>query len=57
MANAYLSATGNAGVDYFAVQVGADVLVFVDDGNTDHATGAVVLVGRSLADIDFGNIL
>jgi Ca2+-binding RTX toxin-like protein len=43
-----------------AVQVGSDVVVFADAGATagalDAADAAVVLVGRSLTDIDFNNI-
>jgi hypothetical protein len=43
-----------------AVQVGSDVVVFADAGAIagvlDATDTAVVLVGRSLADIDFNNI-
>jgi len=41
-------------VNYVAVQVGADVVVFADSaGNNGTADSAVMLVGRSLADIAF----
>jgi Ca2+-binding RTX toxin-like protein len=41
-------------VNYVAVQVGADVVVFADSaGNNGTADSAVLLVGRSLADIAF----
>jgi Ca2+-binding RTX toxin-like protein len=47
----------SSGYDYVAVQVGADVVVFVDSANNNGAADdAVILVGRSLADIDFTNI-
>ena len=50
---------GNAG-KYIAVQVGTDVVVFADT-NADHSiTGvddAVTLVGKTLNDIDFSNIV
>ena len=49
------------GFKYVAVQVGNDVVVFADNGGTTHALDAtdtaVVLVGRSLSDIDFTNII
>ena len=37
--------------DVVAVQVGADVIVFADTALHDHVESAVVLVGRTLADI------
>jgi Ca2+-binding RTX toxin-like protein len=41
-------------INYVAVQVGADVIVFADSaGNNGTADSAVMLVGRSLADIAF----
>ena len=47
-----------AGVDFIAVQVGANVIVFADTaGNNGAAEDAVVLVGRTLADIAAGNIV
>src|SRR5687768_18603011 len=42
------------GDEYVAVQVGEDVLVFVGDG--DDVSAAVVLVGRGLSDVSFGDI-
>ena len=46
-----------AGVDFIAVQVGSNVIVFADTGgNNGVAEDAVVLVGRTLADIAAGNI-
>ncbi|MDB5449807.1 MAG: hemolysin-type calcium-binding region protein, partial [Phenylobacterium sp.] len=50
---------------YVAVQVGSDVVVFSDSIAASGTNGtvnagaedAVVLVGRSLADIDFSNII
>ena len=45
-------------VDYVAVQVGSDVVVFADNGGTANTVeDAVVLVGRTLADISASNIL
>ena len=45
-------------VTYVAVQVGTDVVVFADGTpGTSNATDAVVLVGRTLADIDYTNIV
>ena len=44
--------------EYVVVQVGADVVVFADvDGGADDAEDAVVLVGRTLADISALNFL
>ena len=44
-------------VDYVVIQVGSDVVVFCDTaGNNGSAEDAVVLVGRTLADIGAGNI-
>jgi hypothetical protein len=45
---------------YVAVQVGADVIVFADtnaSGTITAADDAVTLVGKTLADIDFSNIV
>lgn len=43
-------------VNYVAIQVGADVFVFVDSNtNNGVADSAVMLVGRSLTDIAFNN--
>ena len=55
LANKYI-ATGQ--VNYVAVQVASDVIVFADsrDNNGD-ADDAVTLVGRSLADVSFSNIV
>ena len=48
---------GSGAADFVAVKVGADVIVFAD---THHDNGtadaAVILVGRTLADIGFGDI-
>ena len=56
-AQTFANAQINGGVvDYVAVQVGTSVVVFADSGNNNGtAEDAVVLVGRTLADIDFGN--
>ncbi|MBW8816379.1 MAG: hypothetical protein JF588_23410 [Caulobacterales bacterium] len=44
-------------IDYVAVAVGSDVLVFADSrGDNGHADDAVTLVGRRLDDIGFGDI-
>ena len=44
-------------VDYVAVKVGADVIVFADSyHNNGTADAGVVLVGKSLTDITFGDI-
>jgi len=40
-----------------AVQVGGDVVVFADTDANNTADTAVVLVGRSLTDIDSTNIV
>ena len=43
-------------INYVAVQVGTDLFVFADSaGNNGAADSAVMLVGRGLADIAFGN--
>lgn len=63
VANDYASAlaTANqhisgAGAKYVAAQVGGDVIVFVDAGDpADGADTAVVLAGRTLADISLSN--
>ena len=45
-----------SGYDYVAVQVGADVVVFVDSAaNNGGADDALILVGRSLTDVDYAN--
>ena len=50
------AAAPNQGSQYVAVQVGADVVVFgFSDAGSD--PGAVILVGRTLADISFGNMV
>jgi hypothetical protein len=47
-----------AGDDVVAVQVGSDVIVFVDSGNNDGvADDAVALIGRTLADISASNFI
>ena len=49
------AAAPTQGSQYVAVQVGADVVVFgFSDASGD--PGAVILTGRSLADISFGNM-
>jgi Ca2+-binding RTX toxin-like protein len=45
-----------AGADFVAVQVGADVVVFADEIGEHHADSAVLLVGKTLADISFSDI-
>ena len=70
-ASALVSADAHLGLGgkYVAVQVGGDVVLFADtghfvlgvataggDGHIDASDDAVVLVGKSLADIDFVNI-
>lgn len=53
IANEHISATGAV---YVAAQVGADVYVFADTGDpADGADVAIVLVGRTLADISLSN--
>jgi Ca2+-binding RTX toxin-like protein len=47
---------GDGSVDVVAVQVGADVIVFADTDGEVGADQAVVLVGRSLADVSFADI-
>jgi Ca2+-binding RTX toxin-like protein len=48
----------NSGVtDLVAVQVGSDVIVFADSGHHNHVDAAVVLVGRTLADLGAMSIL
>jgi Ca2+-binding RTX toxin-like protein len=49
----------HAGVLYAAAQVGADVVVFIetDSDPTNGADVAVMLAGRTLADIDAGNFV
>lgn len=46
-------------INYVSVQVGGDVVVFADVAATGNglAEVAIVLVGRTLADIDFGNFV
>lgn len=50
------NASMSSGADYVAVQVGADVIVFATELGEHHVEAAVVLVGRSLADISAGDI-
>ncbi|MBS0362192.1 MAG: hypothetical protein JSR98_12495, partial [Proteobacteria bacterium] len=50
------SQIGSGAVEYAAVQVGADVIVFADSFNHNVVEDAVVLAGRTLNDIDSGNI-
>lgn len=45
-----------AGADFVAVQVGADVIVFADEVGDHHVESAVLLVGKTLADIGAGDI-
>ncbi|HEY8003097.1 MAG TPA: calcium-binding protein [Phenylobacterium sp.] len=45
-----------AGADFVAVQVGGDVIVFADELNEHHVESAVILVGRALTDVSFGDI-
>jgi Ca2+-binding RTX toxin-like protein len=47
---------GDGSVDVVAVQVGADVIVFADTDAEVGADQAVVLVGRTLADVSSGDI-
>jgi Ca2+-binding RTX toxin-like protein len=56
LANAQIA---NTGAIYVAAQVGGEVIVFVEsDGNlADGADVAVILTGRTLADIDAGNFI
>jgi hypothetical protein len=49
--------TANNAIDYVVVQVGGDVVVFADTGALNTADDAVVLVGRTLADISADNIV
>ena len=60
-ATTYANSKFAQGVDYVAVQVGGDVVVFADNGGTNNALDAsddaVVLIGRSLSDIHFFNIV
>lgn len=53
--DAFAAVTGGAA--YVAVQVGSDVVVFANtDAEPGNIEDAVVLVGRSLSDISFGDI-
>ena len=48
---------GDSGEHVVAVQVGDDVIVFADTGDEGSAASAILLVGRTLADVsasDFG---
>jgi Ca2+-binding RTX toxin-like protein len=45
-----------AGADFVAVQVGADVIVFADEVGEHHVESAVLLVGKTLADISSSDI-
>lgn len=46
-----------SGVGFVAYQIGADVVVFADADGDKALDNAVVLVGRTLADIDVGSII
>jgi Ca2+-binding RTX toxin-like protein len=49
---------GGGTVEYVSMQVGGDVIVFADShGNHGVADDAVILAGRTLADIDASNIV
>jgi hypothetical protein len=54
-ANAAFTATVT--LDYYAVQVGTDVVVFVNADSDGDVDGAIALAGKTLADIDFGNFV
>ncbi len=54
-ANALLVANGTEHVA--VVQVGADVIVFVDNGADHVADDAIILTGRALSDISAGNFI
>ncbi|WP_296597592.1 calcium-binding protein [Phenylobacterium sp.] len=55
IANEHISA---AGATYVAAQVGSDVYVFADTGDpADGADVAILLTGRTLADIGLGNFV
>ena len=50
----------NATDAFVAVQVGSDVVVFVDEGGNHAVDGtddAILLVGKTLADIALGNFI
>ena len=49
--------TANAAAEYYVVSIGTDVVVFVDNASTGTALDAIVLVGRTLADISEANII
>lgn len=51
------AAIAPGGVDYVAVRVGGDVVMFADSAGRDAADEAIVLRGRSLDDIDAANIV
>jgi Ca2+-binding RTX toxin-like protein len=53
-ANAFF--TANTSIDYYAVQLSDGVVVFSDNA-TNTTVDAVVLVGRTLADVAFDNIV
>ena len=54
---AFANAQIAAGIDVVAVQVGTDVMVFADtDGLDGNYEDAVILVGRTIADISDANI-
>ena len=42
---------GSSSVNVAAIQVGSDVIVFADADHHDHIDAAVVLVGKTLADL------
>lgn len=48
---------GSGAANVVAVQVGADVVVFADTHDNNHVSGAVVLVGKTLADIAPSDII
>lgn len=48
---------GSGAHDVVVVQVGTDTLVFVDDLQNNTVGNAVVLIGKTLADIDFSNFI
>jgi Ca2+-binding RTX toxin-like protein len=48
---------GKSGVAFVAYQIGADVVVFADADGDKVMDNAVILVGRTLADIDVGAII
>ena len=55
LANANTAFGANPGLDYYVAQIGTDVVIFTDSG-TNTTTDAIVLVGKTLADIAFTDI-